>query len=270
VTTGGADAASEQPTAAREITTDRGGGAEGLHGNSSGWACVADTTCLLHRPDSAGSLEPCVASGVVAATTETGRCYTDARQDETRDADAEAVHLARSGDLDAYDVLVTRHTGDRAPHRRAARRGRRRPRTVLQTAFVKAFRALDRFRDDAAFRPWLLRIVANETHNLTRSRGVAPSWRSATRRWRYGGKRRRTRQRGRTRGESAPGPRRGAQLPEKDRLVVTYRYLLDLSEAETAAALGWPLGSVKSRTSRALRKLQGAVTGPPLEGGSHG
>jgi RNA polymerase sigma-70 factor (ECF subfamily) len=60
------------------------------------------------------------------------------------------------------------------------------------------------------------------------------------------------------------------QLPEKDRLVVTYRYLLDLSEAETAAALGWPLGSVKSRTSRALRKLQGAVTGPPLEGGSHG
>ncbi len=45
-------------------------------------------------------------------------------------------------------------------------------------------------------------------------------------------------------------------LPEKDRLVVTYRYFLDLSESETAAALGWPRGSVKSRLSRALRRLE--------------
>jgi RNA polymerase sigma-70 factor (ECF subfamily) len=142
---------------------------------------------------------------------------------------------------------------------------------VLQTAFVKAFQALDRFRDDAAFRPWLLRIVANETHNLTRTR------------------RRRTELAQRTAAldvrrqpeeDPAVAAERGEsrrlvlaavkELPEKDRLVVTYRYLLDLSEAETAAALGWPLGSVKSRTSRALRKLHGAVAGPPLEGGSHG
>jgi RNA polymerase sigma-70 factor (ECF subfamily) len=49
------------------------------------------------------------------------------------------------------------------------------------------------------------------------------------------------------------------RLPEKDQLVITYRYFLDLSEAETATALGWPRGSVKSRLSRALRRLQEPV-----------
>ena len=34
------------------------------------------------------------------------------------------------------------------------------------------------------------------------------------------------------------------------------RYLLDLDEAETAAVLGWPRGTVKSRLHRALRRLQ--------------
>ena len=38
--------------------------------------------------------------------------------------------------------------------------------------------------------------------------------------------------------------------------MVTCRYLLDLSEVETAVTLGWPRGSVKSRLSRALRRLK--------------
>jgi RNA polymerase sigma-70 factor (ECF subfamily) len=42
---------------------------------------------------------------------------------------------------------------------------------VVQEAFVKAYGALRGFREGAAFRPWLLRIVANETRNLVRSRG---------------------------------------------------------------------------------------------------
>ena len=36
---------------------------------------------------------------------------------------------------------------------------------------------------------------------------------------------------------------------------MTCRYLLDLDEAETAAVLGWPRGTVKSRLRRALIKL---------------
>ena len=37
------------------------------------------------------------------------------------------------------------------------------------------------------------------------------------------------------------------------------RFLLDLSEAETAVTLGLPKGTVKSRTSRALKKLRGRL-----------
>ncbi len=169
--------------------------------------------------------------------------------------DETLVSRARGGDLDAYEELVARHSA--VAHRTAVLLGARdEAEDVLQLAFVKAYQALNRFRDGAAFRPWLLRIVANETHNLTRGRGRrdAVALRAATL------------------AEPAASPaepddlaiaseRRRAllaavrALPEKDRLVVTYRYLLDLSESEAAQVLGWPRGSVKSRLSRALHKL---------------
>jgi RNA polymerase sigma-70 factor (ECF subfamily) len=38
--------------------------------------------------------------------------------------------------------------------------------------------------------------------------------------------------------------------------VVTCRYLLDLDEAESAAVLGWPRGTVKSRLHRAMARLR--------------
>ncbi len=179
------------------------------------------------------------------------------------------MRRARDGDLEAYEVLVARHSA--VAHRTAVLLGAGADaEDVMQVAFINAFRALDRFRDDATFRPWLLRIVANETHNLNRSRrrradavlratALAPV---------VGG--------GGESDESAlAAERRSAlldavrALPEKDRLVITYRYLLDLSEAETAQALGWPRGSVKSRLSRALRRLQAPVAAS-LGGGGDG
>src|SRR5204862_4698938 len=42
---------------------------------------------------------------------------------------------------------------------------------AAQDAFVKAYRALWRFRAGAPFKPWLLRIVANEARNRRRSAG---------------------------------------------------------------------------------------------------
>jgi RNA polymerase sigma-70 factor (ECF subfamily) len=47
-------------------------------------------------------------------------------------------------------------------------------------------------------------------------------------------------------------------LPEEQRLVVACRYFLDLSEEETAAALGVRRGTVKSRLSRALERMREA------------
>jgi len=45
-------------------------------------------------------------------------------------------------------------------------------------------------------------------------------------------------------------------LPEPDREVLGCRFVAGLSEAETAEVLGTALGTVKSRTSRALARLQ--------------
>src|SRR5215210_1060599 len=42
---------------------------------------------------------------------------------------------------------------------------------AVQEAFVKAYAALGRFRPGSPFRPWLLRIVANEARNRRRSAG---------------------------------------------------------------------------------------------------
>ncbi len=52
-----------------------------------------------------------------------------------------------------------------------------------------------------------------------------------------------------------------ATLREEERLVVAYRYFLDLSEAEAAEALGCPRGTVKSRLSRALQRLRARLSG---------
>jgi RNA polymerase sigma factor (sigma-70 family) len=129
---------------------------------------------------------------------------------------------------------------------------------LVQEAFVKAYRRLGEYRGESSFRGWLLAIVANETRNLHRSR--------------------RRRDDVGTRvaalaGESSPtaaGPDDQVlaaedrqvllsavrEMSEPDRRVVAYRYLLGMSEAETAAALAVPRGTIKSRTSRALAKLR--------------
>jgi RNA polymerase sigma-70 factor (ECF subfamily) len=53
------------------------------------------------------------------------------------------------------------------------------------------------------------------------------------------------------------------RLPERDRLVLAYRYLLELSEAETAEMLGVRPGTVKSRLSRALVRLRAEIATSP-------
>lgn len=47
-----------------------------------------------------------------------------------------------------------------------------------------------------------------------------------------------------------------ARLSPRRRSVLVLRYYMDLGEAETAAALGWRVGTVKSTTHRALHDLR--------------
>jgi RNA polymerase sigma-70 factor (ECF subfamily) len=50
-----------------------------------------------------------------------------------------------------------------------------------------------------------------------------------------------------------------ASMPEDERTVILLAYQEELSQSEIAARLGWPLGTVKTRTRRALLRLRGAL-----------
>lgn len=181
------------------------------------------------------------------------------------------IARVRAGEPEAYAELVRAHTGI-ALRAAAALGAGSDAEDVVQQAFVKAYCALGRFRDGMAFRPWLLSIVANETRNTVRA---------AVRRNTLAGREAAFVEAEPVIPESADPAvatleteRRGAlaaalgKLSEEHRLVVTYRYLLEMDERETSLALGWPRGTVKSRLNRALRKLERLLPDfRPREGG---
>jgi RNA polymerase sigma-70 factor (ECF subfamily) len=172
----------------------------------------------------------------------------------------ELVERAKKGDTGAYEVLVRRYqgiaqrtayvvTGDAGDAEDAA-----------QSAFIKAYYALGRFRSDAPFRPWLLKIVANEARNRRRSAGRREGLRLRL-------------EEDRPRDDAAPSPEAAVlvgeprrvliealnSLKEDERRVIALRYFLDLSEKEMAAVMGVAKGTVKSRLSRAMKKLRAAI-----------
>jgi RNA polymerase sigma-70 factor (ECF subfamily) len=170
-----------------------------------------------------------------------------------RRSDAELVSGARQGDLDAFAVLVGRYrvSALRVAYGIAGSEAE----DAVQDAFVKAFRKLEGFRTDAAFRPWLFTIVANESRNRRRS---------SSRRTKLDLQ---VRDQPQSAGAAVDDlvaqrdQRRRlldvvASLPDRYREVVALRYFAGLSESETAAALSCPSGTAKSRLSRALNMLR--------------
>jgi RNA polymerase sigma-70 factor, ECF subfamily len=175
--------------------------------------------------------------------------------------DAELVGLAKDGDVRAYEELVERHRALAFRTAWLVTRSSAEAEDAVQEAFVKAYYALPKFRPGAPFRPWILRIAANEAKNRMRSarRREALTVRAAAA----------------DPGGAVPSPEAAAlsredaetvtlalaKLEERDRLVIAYRYLFDLSEAEMADALDVRPGTVKSRLSRAMAKLRRELQG---------
>jgi len=176
--------------------------------------------------------------------------------------ETELVARAKRGDAGAYERLVEEYqtiayrtayliTSSAADAEEAA-----------QDGFAKAYAALERFREGAPFRPWLLAIVANEARNRRRSakRRARLALRVAEEP---------------LSGDAAPSPeavllaaeqRRALLeavngLSEDDRLVIACRYFVGLSEEETAAVIGRPQGTVKSRVARAIERLRRRMEG---------
>jgi len=171
--------------------------------------------------------------------------------------ESDLIRRAKRGDKHAYEELVHVHQGIAFRTAYVVAGNAADAEDAAQDGFVKAWRALGRFRDGAPFRPWLLRIVANEARNRRRSAGRRAhlALRAATEI---------------PSGDAAPSPeaaflsaeQRGAlmaaveELPEEQRTVIALRYFVGLSEHEVAEALDVPQGTVKSRTSRALEQLR--------------
>jgi RNA polymerase sigma factor (sigma-70 family) len=173
------------------------------------------------------------------------------------DTESGLVERARRGDTAAYGELVRRYQTLAFRVAYLIVSSAEDAEDAAQEGFVRAYNALGSFRDGSPFRPWLLTIVAN----AARSRRAAAA-------------------RHPTLALSAAADRPSddaAQLPEAaalaaerqrellhavhalrddDQQVIVCRYFLDLSEAETAEVLNCARGTVKSRLSRALRRLR--------------
>ena len=182
--------------------------------------------------------------------------------------DAELIERAQRGEVMPYEELVRRYQ-DVAVRTAHVISPDGDAEDAAQEAFVKAYAALGRFRAGSPFRPWLLRIVANEARNRRRSAG-----RRANLVLRAAEDRRPD--------DAAPSPESAVLASERratllaalnalrddDREVISARYFLELSESETAEALGIPRGTVKSRLSRALERLRTQL-GSAEPGGIH-
>src|SRR3972149_1579653 len=159
------------------------------------------------------------------------------RKEEPLDEDG-LIRRAQARDADAFEELVRRH--QEAAFRAAflVLRDTDEAQDAAQDAIVKAYRALGRFRPRSGqtFRPWLLKIVMNESLNRVKSRNrraavVERAARGHSLEWSL---------------DETVGDRERARLlrealealKEQERVLIYLRYFLSLSEHELADYMG--------------------------------
>ena len=179
--------------------------------------------------------------------------YCVAYVNETNEANL--ISRARAGEAAAWEALVHKYQGRvfRLAYLMLADPDE--AQDVTQDAFIRAYQHLNHFDDQRPLQPWLLRIASNLARN--RRRSISRYWFALQRLTRPDPEIQRTT-------EGAALNREGFEalwqavrrLSELDQRVIYLRYFLELSEAETAAALDMPAGTVKSRLHRALARLR--------------
>ncbi len=183
-----------------------------------------------------------------------------------RDADQLLVERAQRGDKLVFDLLVRKYQ-----HRVIAviTRYVRDPdeaMDVAQEAFIKAYRALDRFRGDSAFYTWIFRIAVNTAKNHIVSRGRRPPDADVevedAEHFEGGGWL-----------HEVANPenelfkdeleravyRALEKLPEDLRTAVTLREIDGLSYEEIAEVMDCPVGTVRSRIFRAREAIDNEI-----------
>ena len=170
------------------------------------------------------------------------------------------VARARAGDRDAFDGLVRRFRNEVFALAYHFVRNREEAWDISQEVFIKAYRSLKRFRGDAGFKTWLMRITANHCKDQFKKRRLATV--------RYDG------QVGREPASPSATPDRALEaaelgraietavdaLPPKQRMAFVLREYQGLAYQEMAEVMKCNIGTVMSRLHHARRRLQNTLT----------
>ena len=182
-------------------------------------------------------------------------------------ADVDLPRRVAAGDTKAFEVLMRTYNRRLFRTARAILRDDAAAEDALQEAYLRIYGSIGSFRGDAKLSTWLVRIVANEA--LARRR--KDQRRAQILPIHGGGDEEQGMEESADRGE---GPQRQAErgeirqlletkidaLPDSFRAVFVLRALEELSVEETAAALGIPEATVRSRFFRARGLLREAIS----------
>ena len=169
------------------------------------------------------------------------------------DVDSALVARARRGERGAFDEIVKRHQRGLWRLVRRYVRNDADASDVTQQAFVRAYRALDRFRGEASVRSWLYRIGINVALNFVRDHGREQASDTAGAEL--------------TVDAVAPGAMLSAErakalraavaeLPPKQRMVLELRVFDDLSFREVAALADCTENAAKVSFHYAVKRLR--------------
>jgi RNA polymerase sigma-70 factor (ECF subfamily) len=171
----------------------------------------------------------------------------------------------RAGEESAFEQLVRSTSGKLLASARRILRNEDDARDAVQSAFIRAFQSLSRFREEARISTWLHRILVNEALMRLRSRATAeasidellPTFLQDGHQTRDTIDWSESAEAALVRAETAAVVRRLIdQLPETYRTVLLLRDIEEMTNAEIAEMLGVSKNVVKVRVHRARQALR--------------
>jgi len=182
-----------------------------------------------------------------------------------RETDQQLVVRAQRGDTRAFDLLVLKYQGRIATLVARFVNDAAEVEDVTQEAFIKAFRALPKFRGESAFYTWLYRIASNAAKNYLVARGRRPATTADVQDAEYfeeGDALREieTPENAYFGSELAKTVQTALEgLPEELRAALSLREFDGLSYEEIADVIACPVGTVRSRIFRAREVVDSRV-----------